>query len=324
MSNFIDSSDLIARTRRTKFQQFVYSFKGYKKFWPLVVMFLPVLAYFIIFKYIPMYGITLAFKDYKLPLGIMGSPWSDPLLETFTKMFRSPMFLRAVKNTVVISLMKLAFQFPMPILLALILNEVRHMTYKRLVQTISYLPHFLSWVIIAGLFNQMLNPTTGMVNYIIEFFGGEPIFFMADNSWFRTTIIISNVWQTVGWGSILYLAALAGINPSLYEAAECDGASRMQKIWHITLPGILPTIVILFIMRIGYLLDGGFDQIFNFYNEAVYQTGDIIDTYVYRIGLGKMKYSNGAASGLFKNVIGFFLVIGTNYLGKKVSGTGLW
>ncbi len=324
MSNKEMTKKLTGNYNLTKMQRFFLSFKGYKKHIALVVMFLPVLAYFIIFKYIPMYGITIAFKDYKLVQGIMHSPWSDPLFSTFIKMFKTDTFVRAVKNTLIISVLKLLFQFPMPIILALALNEIRNLRYKKVVQTISYLPHFLSWVIIAGLFKQLLSPTTGFVNTIVEFFGGESIFFMASNEWFRTTLVFSNIWQTVGWGSILYLAALAGISPHLYEAAECDGASRMQKIWHITLPGILPTIVVLFILRIGYLLDGGFDQVFNFYNEAVYKTGDIIDTYVYRIGLGRMKYSNGAASGLFKNVIGFILVIITNSAGKRLSGNGLW
>ena len=267
---------------------FLSGFKGYKKHGALVLMFLPVIAYFIIFKYIPMYGLTIAFKDYKISLGIFGSPWNG--LENFEMMFATKTFGRAVRNTVVISFLKLAFQFPMPILLALFLNEVRHLRYKKAVQTISYLPHFLSWVVIGGLFRQMLSPTSGFVNYIIkELLGAEPIYFLADNDWFRTTIVISNIWQTIGWGSILYLAALAGISPSLYEAAECDGASRLQKIWHISFPGILPTVVILFILRIGAMMEGGFDQIFNMYNEAVYETGDIIDTYVYRIGLGRMK-----------------------------------
>ena len=240
-------------------------------------------------------------------------------------MFATKTFVRAVRNTIIISFLNLGFQFPMPIILALLLNEVRHIRYKKVVQTISYLPHFLSWVVIGGLFQQMLSPTSGFVNYIIkEWLGGDPIYFLADNRWFRTTIVMSNIWQTVGWGSILYLAALAGISPSLYEAAECDGASRLQKIWHISLPGILPTIVILFILRIGAIMEGGFDQIFNMYNEAVYETGDIIDTYIYRWGLGRMMYASGTAIGLFRNVIGFILVIGTNALSRRVSGSGIW
>lgn len=310
-------------TAPKKQNTFLGDFKKYKKHSALIIMFLPVIAYFIIFKYVPMYGLTIAFKDYKISLGIMGSAWNG--FENFERMFSTLTFVRAVKNTVIISLLKLGFQFPMPIILALMLNEVRHLRYKKAIQTISYLPHFLSWVVIGGLFHQMLSPTSGFINYIIKnWFGGEAIYFLGSNDWFRTTIVISNIWQTIGWSSILYLAALSGISPSLYEAAVCDGASRFQKMWYITLPGILPTIAILFILRVGRVMEGGFDQIFNLYNEAVYKTGDIIDTYVYRYGLGKMKYASGTASGLFKNLIGFVLVIGTNALSKRVSGSGIW
>lgn len=313
-----DQAIRIKRSERTK-----KIFRNYRKEYALLIMFLPVFLYFVVFKYIPMYGIVIAFKDFKLSQGIMGSEWNN--FATFKQMFATDTFVRAVKNTVIISGMKLAFQFPMPIILALMLNEVRMLRFKKFVQTVSYLPHFLSWVIIAGLFHQMLSPTTGIVNYIItEWFGGEAIYFLGSNDWFRETLVLTSIWQTVGWGSILYLAALAGINPSLYESAECDGASRLQKIWYITLPCLLPTITVLFILRIGYLLDGGFDQVFNMYNEAVYKTGDTIDTYVYRIGLGKMKFSSGAASGLFKNAIGFVLVIITNSLSKKANGNGIW
>jgi len=297
--------------------------KSYKKEYILLIMFLPVFLYFVVFKYIPMYGIVIAFKDFKLSEGIVGSHWNN--FATFKKMFATDTFMRAVYNTVIISGLKLAFQFPMPIILALMLNEVRLLKFKKFVQTISYLPHFLSWVVIAGLFQQMLSPTNGVVNYIItEWFRLEPIYFLGSNDWFREALVATNIWQTIGWSSILYLAALAGISPSLYESAECDGATRLQKIWYITLPCLLPTIAVLFILRIGYLLDGGFDQVFNMYNEAVYKTGDIIDTYVYRIGLGKMKFSNGAASSLFKNAIGFVLVIVTNALSKKANGNGIW
>lgn len=319
----MEQTGKLREIRVTGFQRFIRDFKGYRRHSALALMFLPVVVYFIIFKYVPMYGLTIAFKDYKISLGILGSPWNG--IENFAKMFATQTFVRAVKNTVIISLMKLLFQFPMPLILALMLNEIRHLRYKKIVQTISYLPHFLSWVVIAGLFHQMLSPTSGVVNFIIsDIFGGEPIYFLADNKWFRTTVVLSSIWQSVGWSSILYLAALAGINPSLYEAAECDGASRLQKIWHITLPGLLPTISILFILRVGYLLNGGFDQIFNLYNPAVYETGDIIDTYVYRYGLGKMKYASGTAIGLFKNVIGFILVVGTNAISKRISENGVW
>lgn len=319
----VSTKRIIKVNKITKFSKFISDFKGYKKHSALALMLLPVVIYFVIFKYIPMYGLSIAFKDYKMSLGIMGSPWNG--IDNFAKMFSTQTFVRAVKNTIIISLLKLILQFPMPLILALMLNEIRHLKYKKAIQTISYLPHFLSWVVIAGLFRQMLSPTSGVVNFIIsDIFGGESIYFLADNNWFRTTLIASSVWQTIGWSSILYLAALSGISPHLYEAAVCDGANRWQKMWFITLPCLIPTITILFILRVGYLMDGGFDQIFNMYNTAVYETGDIIDTYVYRYGLGKMKYASGAAIGLFKNLIGFSLVILTNSLSKKISDNGIW
>ncbi|MCK5129442.1 MAG: sugar ABC transporter permease [Clostridiales bacterium] len=307
----------------SKIRKFFNDFKLYKTHNALAVMFLPVILWFIIFKYVPMYGLTMAFKDYKISLGIMGSPWNG--IENFAKMFSTSTFVRAIRNTVIISSLKLVLGFPMPLIFALFLNEIRHLRYKKIIQTISYLPHFLSWVVIAGLFYQMLSPTSGIVNYIIkDLLGGKAIYFMGSNDWFRTVLVVSAIWQGVGWSSILYLAALAGISPHLYEAAVCDGANRWQMMWYITLPSLLPTISILFILRVGYLLSAGFDQIFNMYNTAVYETSDIIDTYVYRYGLGKMKYAAGTAIGLFKNIIGFALVIITNAISKKISDNGIW
>lgn len=310
--------------QRSLAQRIGRSFKGYATHYELVLMFLPVLLYFLIFRYVPMYGITLAFKKFNLGLGILGSPWVG--LDNFEALFRTPTFLRAVRNTIIISLQRLVFGFPMPILLALMLNEVRHLRFKKTVQTVSYLPHFLSWVILSGLFLQILSPSTGPVNHILtEWFGREtPIFFLGDNKYFRGTLIFTDVWKGMGWGSILYLATISGIDPSLYEAAVMDGASRLQRIRHITLPFLVPTISILLILNVGGILDAGFDQVFNMYNEAVYETADIIDTYVYRVGLGQMRYSQGTAVGLFKNVIGFFLVILTNKVTQRINGNGVW
>lgn len=301
---------------------FARSMKGYLRYYDLTLMFIPVIAYFLIFKYGPMYGIILAFKDFKLKAGILGSPWVG--LQNFVDLFATETFLRAVKNTVWLSFLKLICGFPMPIVLALLLNEVRNLRFKKIVQTISYLPHFLSWVVLAGLFMQLLSPSNGAVNYLIEMFGGKSIYFLADNSWFRTTLIITDVWKGVGWGSILYIATISGINPEIYEAAECDGAGRFARMAYITLPELYPTIAILLILNLGSILDGGFDQVFNLYNAAVYETGDIIDTYVYRRGLGQMQYSQATAVGLFKNVIGFGLVVLTNLASKRISGQGVW
>ena len=303
---------------------FLSDFARYKKYPALCVMLLPVIVYFVVFKYVPMAGIVMAFKDYKLGLGIWRSPWNG--LENFEKAFSTITFVRSMKNTLVISLLKMAVGFPAPICFALLLNEVRSSGYKRVVQTISYLPHFLSWVVMAGILSQLLSPNNGAVNYLLtRFFGLEkPIYFLGDNDYFRGTLVVSDVWKGVGWGSILYLATISSIDPTLYEAAICDGAGRLQRVWYITLPCILPTITIMLILNCGSIMDAGFDQVLNLYNAAVYKTGDIIDTYVYRYGLGKMQYSLGTAVGLFKNLIGFALVVGTNFIAKKISGDGIW
>ena len=303
-------------------KNFLHSFTGYKKYLALTIMILPTIIYFFIFKYIPMYGLTMAFKDYKFGLGILGSPWNG--LENFEEIFRFASFTRAMRNTVIISLVKLVAAFPAPIILAIILNEVRHLKFKKIVQTISYLPYFLSWVVLAGVFIQLFSPSTGAVNYILDMLGVKPIYFLGENAWFRPTIVLTHVWKEVGWGSIIYLAAITGIDLSLYEAAICDGANRFQRMWHITLPSILPTITVLLILNLGHLLDAGFDQIFNLYNSAVYETADILDTYVYRIGVEDMRYGLATAVGLFKNGIGFFLVVSANYFSKKISDSGIW
>ena len=298
-------------------------FKGYIKYWDLCLMLLPVVAYFIIFKYIPMGGIVIAFKDFKLGLGVSGSEWVG--LANFVDAFRTRLFIRSVRNTLVISLLKLCVGFPAPIILALLLNEVRHNAYKRVVQTISYLPHFLSWVIMAGILSQLLSPNNGAVNALLKTLGRkDPVPFLLDNAYFRGTVVISDVWKGVGWGSILYLATISSIDPTLYEAAICDGANRPQRVKYITLPSIMPTITIMLILSLGGILDAGFDQLLNLYSSAVYETGDIIDTYVYRVGLVDWNYKLSTAIGLFKNIIGFVLVAGSNVVAKAISGNGIW
>lgn len=301
---------------------FFHSFTGYRKYMALTIMLLPTIVFFIIFRYGPMYGLVLAFKDFKVNLGIFGSPWNG--FDNFETIFSMANFSRAIKNTIIISLLKLAAGFPMPIILALMLNEVRHLRFKKVVQTISYLPYFLSWVVLAGVFIQLLSPSTGMVNYFLSLFGIKPIYFMGDNAWFRPMLVVTSVWKDMGWSSIIFLAAIASVEQSMYEAAICDGANRFQRMWHITLPNILPTITVLLILNIGHLLDAGFDQIFNMYNGAVYETSDILDTYVYRLGIGDMRYSLATAVGLFKNVIGFLLVVGTNFISNKLTNSGIW
>ena len=306
------------------FTRWLRGFAGYKKHLALSLMFVPVIVYFVIFKYIPMGGIMIAFKNYKISQGIWGSAWCG--LDNFTKAFNTPTFARAVRNTLEISGLKLLFGFPAPIILALMLNEVSHVRFKKTVQTITYLPHFLSWVVLAGMFQQLLSPNNGAVNALLrQFFGvEESIYFLGNNKYFRGTLIVTDIWKNVGWSSILYLATISGIDPSLYEAATVDGASRWQCTRYITIPSLVSTIVIMLILSIGSIMDAGFDQVFNLYNSAVYQTGDIIDTYVYRYGLGDMKYSLATAVGLFKNVIAFVLVVGTNMITRKISGEGIW
>lgn len=302
---------------------FFASFLGYKKYWELSLMFLPVVIYFFIFKYLPMGGIVMAFKDFKVKLGIWDSPWVG--LKNFETLFATKTFGRAVMNTIQISLKRIVFGFPVPIILALLLNEVNNVKFKKAVQTITYLPHFLSWVVLAGLFQQLLSPNNGAVNSILNtLFGMEPIYFLGDNKYFQGTMIVTGIWKGAGWSSIIYLAAISSIDPSLYEAAKCDGAGRLKCMRYITLPCIATTIAVMLIMDVGGILSAGFDQIFNMYNAAVYETGDIIDTYVYRFGIGQMKYSQGTAVDLFKNGIGFIMVMATNYISKRISGNGIW
>lgn len=300
--------------------------KSYYKHRYLLLMLLPCMLFFLIFKYLPMYGVILAFKDYRIVDGIFNSPWSG--FENFRLLFEGREFPRALRNTIIIHSYKIIFGFPAPIILAILLNELRLMLFKRFVQTLSYLPHFLSWVVLTGVFLEIFSPTRGLINHIITYFGGEAIFFFGDKNWFRTLLVSTEIWKAVGWGSIIYLAALSGINPALYEAARVDGASRFKQMIHITLPSLVPVITIMFIFSIGGLIGGAnsddFDQIFNFYNESVYEVGDVLSTYTYRIGISKMEYGLATASGLFINLIALVLIISTNYLTKKFSDYGIW
>lgn len=300
------------------------SWYGYIKHWQLVLMFLPVIFAMVVFHYIPMYGIVIAFKDFKLSKGIMGSEWVGLL--QFRKLLKIPSFLEVFRNTVWISALKIVFGFPAPILLALLINEIRNAPFKKVIQTISYLPHFLSWVVLGGIFKQFLSPSTGFVNQIIMMLGGAPVYFLADPNVFVGTLIVTDIWKGIGWGTIIYLACIAGISTELYEAARVDGANRLQRVLHITLPSLVPVISIQFILNAGNLVNAGFDQIFNLYNENVYRVADVIDTYVYRRGLIDQQYSFSAAVGLFKNIISFALVLFTNVVVKKLNGGegGIW
>jgi putative aldouronate transport system permease protein len=273
-------------------------------------MFLPGFAFILLFNYGPIYGVQIAFKDYNISKGIWGSDWVG--LKHFISFFTVPDNLRLLKNTVIISVLKLVFSFPAPIVLAIMINEVGNRSFKRVVQTISYLPHFISWVIIAGIVTAVLSPSTGVVNIIIKAFGGRPIFFMTNSTWFRPVLVISNIWKEIGWSSVIYLAALSGVDPQLYEAAMIDGSTRLQRIRHITLPSILSVVAIILILSMAQILNAGFDQVFNMYNPSVYGVSDIIDTYVYRVGLGQMQFSFTTAMGLFKSLVGLIMVVIVN------------
>lgn len=304
---------------QTRFQKTLREIYKYRY---LLLMLLPGLIFYIVFRYGPLYGIQIAFKDYKFRSGIMGSEWVG--LEHFQRMFSQHDFWKVLKNTVIISFYKLIFGFPAPIVFALLLNELTGKWFKKSIQTVSYLPHFISWVVLAGIFMQILSPSSGALNYLLGFFGIDPIYFLGDTKWFRFTLVVTSIWKNIGWGSIIYIASISGINPEIYEAAVIDGANRFQRIIKITLPSLLPVISIMFIMNSGSIINDDFDQIFNLYNPSVYAVGDVLSTYVYRQGLVDMKYSYTTAVGLFKNVIAFILILITNFVSKKASDTGIW
>jgi putative aldouronate transport system permease protein len=265
-----------------------------------------------------MIGIIISFQDYNLLLGVFDSPWVG--LQNFYDFITGVYFWDIMENTIAISLYKIFFGFLTPVLLALMLNEVRVEWYKRSVQTITYLPHFISWVIAYGLMVALFAPGDGLVNQIMKSYGLSPISFLTEVDWIRPLIVLSDIWKDTGFGAIIYLAALSGIDPSLYEAAKIDGASKWRQTWHVTLPGIRNTMIILLIIQISRILDAGFDQIFMMVNVFNQEKGDIIDTWVYRVGLERMEIGLATAVGLFKSVVGFVLVIGANKLAKKFDG----
>lgn len=292
------------------------------KNWQLYSMLLPGILFFIIFRYIPLGGIVIAFQDYNIYDGVFGSDWVG--LKHFITLFSYPEFYKILRNTVLIAFYQLVFGFPAPIILALLLNEVRKMAFKRTVQTVLYLPHFLSWVIVGGLVINLLSPSSGLVNEVIKLFGGHSIFFMQKAEDFRSIVVASGIWKSVGWGTIIYLAAMAGINPELYESAEMDGAGKVRQAFSITIPTILPTIMVLLLLNIGNFLDLGFEQIYMLLNPLVRDTGEVFDTYVYRVGLLGGQYSLTTAIGLFKSIVGLILLVGSNKLSKKLTGNSIY
>ena len=288
----------------------------------LLLLISPVVAYYVLFYYVPMAGTLVAFEDYIPTKGVLGSDWVG--FANFEQLFHSYYFGRIVTNTVLLSVYSIIFGFPAPLIFALILNEVKNRYFKRVAQTISYLPHFISVVVVAGMIVTFLSPTGGIVNNIRGQLGLGSFDYMSDPSYFRPIYVISGIWQEFGWGAIIYLAALAGIDPALYDAADVDGAKRWQKTRHVTLPGLVPVTTILLILSVGNLMVVGFEKVLLLYNPAIYQTADVIQTYVYRSGIVSANYGFAAAVGLFNSVINLILLVTVNYVAKRVSDVSLW
>mgnify|MGYP004637283557 CR=1 FL=1 len=300
--------------------------QGWKRYWKnnwvLHAFLIPGMLFLIIFRYAPMYGITIAFKNFSIVKGIWNSPWVG--LKQFEYLLKSRDFWRVLNNSLSISVLRIVCGFPAPLLLALMLNEMRAMKYKRTMQTILYLPHFLSWVIVVGLLYNLLSPTTGILNYFRRYVGLTPISFLTDSSRIRGVMILTDIWKSAGWGTIVYMAAMTGIDPSLYEAAMIDGASRLQRIRHITMPGIASTVIVLLILRVGSLMSNGFEEIYLLQNSMTIDVMEVFEVYSYTVGLKEGRYSFSTAVGLFTSVIGCVLLFTTNFLSRRVRGYGLW
>ena len=312
-----------ARSAPSRARRFLHNVTHYRY---LHLMVLPGLAFFLLFKYVPMYGIIIAFKNYKGAAGgfsaIMSAPWIG--LKNFEIFFNSLYCERVFKNTIYLSILRLIFSFPAPILLALMINEIRANWFKRTVQTITYMPYFLSWVVVAGLLNTLLSPDNGAINTIIKLAGGQPVYFLTSKQWFRPILIISEIWKNIGYGSIVYLAAITSIDQEQYEAARVDGANKFQQIIHITLPALSEIIAIMLILQIGKMFDDNFDQIFNLYSPSVYEVSDVFETYVYRNGIQQSKFSYSAAVGLVKSVLALAMIVFSNKASKKLGAQGLF
>ncbi|WP_010272793.1 ABC transporter permease [Paenibacillus senegalensis] len=305
-----------------KNNSFSYKLKKITRNWQLYLFLLPTLAYFFIFKYIPMYGLQIAFKDFMAIHGIWGSRWVG--FEHFERFFNSYQFWNLIENTLLINLYQLLFSFPIPIIFALMLNQVTHTRFKKFVQTVTYAPHFISVVVLVGMLFIFLSPTNGFINNLIQLFGGQPIYFMGDSEWFRTIYIGSEIWQTTGWSAIIYLAALTSIDPQLHEAAMMDGASKFKRILHIDIPGIMPVIMILLILNIGNFVSLGFQKVLLMQNALNISNSEVIQTYVYKTGIIGSQFSYAAAIGLFENVANFILLVMMNQFAKKIKQQSLF
>nr|WP_231571209.1 ABC transporter permease subunit [Paenibacillus sp. VKM B-2647] len=293
-----------------------------KKDRQLLILFIPCMIFYVLFRYGPLYGLIIAFKDYSVYQGVWGSEWVG--FEHFRRFFDSPDFWVLFKNTFLLGLFTLLWGFPFPILFAILLNEVRRAAFKKTVQTFSYLPSFLSVVIVSSMIIDFLSPTHGVVNEVLKQLGFAPKYFLTMPEWFRTIYVLVTIWQTMGYEAIIYLAAIAGIDPTLYEAAKVDGATRLQMMRHITLPGIMPTILIMFILKSGAMFRVGYEKVLLLYNPMTYEVGDVFSTYVYRKGLLETNYSYAAAVGLFESVIALVMLLLSNFVSRKAGGKGLW
>lgn len=293
----------------------------FRRYWVLYAMMVVPVIYYIVFKYLPMFGSILAFRRYRPGMGPFGTEWTLRYWERFLK---DPAFWNALRNTVITSVLNLVINFPIPIIFAILLNEVRAKRFKKVVQTVSYMPRFISTVVVVTLLNELLSPSSGIINRLIVACGGESIYFMNQAAWFRPIYILSETWQFTGWTAIIYLAAITSISPDLFEAAEMDGASRLQQIWYVTIPSILPTVMVMLIMNVGHLLSLGFEKVLLMYSPANSSVSDIIDTLVYRVGLANQNYSYATAIGLFSGLIGLILVTSSNALSKKLTGESIY
>ena len=293
-----------------------------RQHWPLYLFLLPTIAYFLIFRFYPMYGLQLAFKNYRVVDGINGSPWAG--LEHFRRFFTTADFGKLMGNTLSVSILTLIFTFPLPIILALLLNQLTSLKYKKLVQTTVYAPHFISTVVMVGMIFLFTSPSSGLINKIIEAFGGKAVHFTAEPGWFVPMYVISEIWQSTGWGSILYLAALAGVSPELHEAALVDGANKFQRVWHIDIPGILPTIVIMMILNAGKIMNVGFEKAYLMQTSLNIKASEIIQTYVYKRGVLKSQISLSTAVGLFDSVVNMILVVSVNWISRRVTDSSLF
>jgi putative aldouronate transport system permease protein len=290
--------------------------------WQLYLCLLPAVVYLFLFNYMPMYGVIIAFKNYKPGLGIAGSSWVG--LKHFQQFVNSVQFPVLMRNTFLLSVYSLLFGFPIPVLLALMLNEVKNLPFKKVVQNATYIPYFISTVVMVAMIINFTAVDTGVINTFIRWFGGSPLDFMGKSEYFRSLYVVSGIWQSMGWNSIIYIAALAGVDVQLYEAAQIDGASRMQRIWHVSLPGIAPTVIMLFILNCGSLLNVGYEKVYLMQNAMNIDVSEVISTYVYKVGLLGAKFSYTSAIGLFNTLINFLLLLAVNFISRRVSDVSLF